>query len=113
MRARIRAVHRAESFAQSARSGTRLFGSRASSCADFLERQPDLLREDDERDAPDHRARIAPVAGVGALGPNQPLVLVETQGRGRHAAALRHLADRQHAVHAGSVAEFPLDFKCT
>ena len=88
MRSRIRAVHRAESFAQSERSGTRFLGSRASSCADLLERQPDLLGEHDERDAPDHRARVAPVAGVGPLGANQPLVFVETQGRRRRPAAL-------------------------
>src|SRR5581483_7207698 len=34
--------------------------------ADLLERQPDLLREHDERDAANHRPRVAAVAGAGA-----------------------------------------------
>ena len=81
--------------------------------ANFFERQPDPLREHDERHASNHGARIPPVAGVVAFGVNQTLFFIETQGRGRRAAAFRHLADCQHAVHTGSLSKFPLDFKCT
>ena len=35
--------------------------------ADLVERQADALREHDEGDAPQHRARIAAVARAGAL----------------------------------------------
>src|SRR5215471_15431929 len=66
---------------------------------DLLERQPDLLREDDEGDAPEHGPRVAAVPGVGADRPDQPLLLVEPQRRGRDPAARRHLADGEHGVH--------------
>ena len=36
--------------------------------ADLVERQPDALGEDDERDPAQHRARVAAVARAGALG---------------------------------------------
>src|SRR3954451_9859601 len=66
---------------------------------DLIERQADLLGEDDERDAAEHRARVAAVAGSGALRGDEPALLVEAQRRRRHAAALRHLADRHELRH--------------
>src|SRR4051794_31576246 len=39
--------------------------------ADLLEREADALSEDDEGDPPQDRARIAAVAGAGALGGDQ------------------------------------------
>ena len=67
IRRSIRAVQLPDSRAQSARTGTRLPGSRADFRRDFVERQPDLLRKDDERNAPQHRTREATVPGAGAF----------------------------------------------
>ena len=47
--------------------------------ANFLERQPDPLREDDKGDPADHGARVSAVASIIALGLDEPLVLVEAQ----------------------------------
>ena len=81
--------------------------------ADLLQRQPDPLREHDERDPPQHRARIAPMPGPCPLRRNQPSVFVKSQGGGRDAAAPRHLADQKHRFHARIPAQNPLDFKFT
>jgi hypothetical protein len=81
--------------------------------ADFVERQPDPLGEDDERDPPEHRAGISPVAGAGPRGRDQAPLLVETQRRGGDAAAPRDLADRQQCRHSGRVTAITFDFKCT
>lgn len=113
MRSRIRPVQAADSFAQSARSVNAIVRQLVELDPDLLERQADLLREDDEPDPPDHGARIATVPGVGAFGPNQAFLFVKPQRRRRDAAPRGHLADGQDGVHAASVAEFPLDFKCT
>ena len=103
----------ADSFAQSARSGARLRGSFASSRADLLQRQPHLLREHDERHAPQDGARVPAVPGIGAFRGDQPLLFIEAQRRRRHAAARRHLANRQRVAHDTSLRHFLLDFKCT
>ena len=52
-------------------------------------------RVSDERHAPQDRARVAPVARPGALGGDQPSLLVEAQRGGRDPAAAGHLADRE------------------
>ena len=126
MRSRIRLVQLADSFAQSARSGTRLCGSLSSSVrisssdrpifcakhrADHQEQHE--LREDDEPDPPDHGTRISPVPGIGAFRPDQAFLFIKPQRRRRDTAARGHVADGEDGVHDGSVAEFPLDFKCT
>ena len=67
--------------------------------ADLVERQADPLGEDDERDPPQHGARIAAVARAGALGRDQAALLVEAERRGRHAAAPRDLADGEEVGH--------------
>ena len=66
IRRSIRAVQLPDSRAQSARPARGCRGSREFR-ADLVERQPDLLREDDEGDPPQHRTGIAAVAGAGAL----------------------------------------------
>jgi len=81
--------------------------------SNLFQRQPDSLREHDEGDESKHRARIAAMAGIGALGGDQPLLFVKAQRRGRHTAAARHLADGQCLAHAFSLRHFRLDFKCT
>ena len=68
--------------------------------ADLVERQPDPLGEDDEGDPPQHAPRIAAVARPGALGLDQPALVVVAQGGGRHAAALGHVADGQEITQA-------------
>ena len=67
IRSSMRAVQLPDSRAQSARTGTRLPGSRASSTAISSSDNPISLREDDEGDAPQHRTRIAAMAGAGAF----------------------------------------------
>jgi hypothetical protein len=81
--------------------------------ADLLERQADPLREDDEGDAPQHRARVAAVPRTGALGVDQAALLVEAQRGGRDAAAPRHLTDRQQVGHGRRTSRIVLDFKLT
>ena len=46
---------------------------------DLLERQPDALREDDEGDAAEDGARIAPMTGAGSLRGDQASLLVEAK----------------------------------
>ena len=48
----------------------------------LVERQPDLLREDDEGNDASTGPRIAPMSGTGALGVDQAGILVKPQGRG-------------------------------
>src|SRR5205814_2344248 len=68
-------------------------------CADLLERQADPLGEDYERDAPQRRARKAPVPGARALGLDEAALLVEAQRRGGDAAAARNLLNGQQVLH--------------
>src|ERR687891_454539 len=68
--------------------------------ADLIERQPHPLGEDDERDAPEPRPRVAPVTRAGPFGCDQAPLLVEAQRRCRHAAAPCDLADREQGMHA-------------
>src|SRR5262245_4696331 len=78
---------------------------------DLLERQADLLCEDDERDAPEHRPRIAAVAGAGAFGGDQAARLVEPQGRRGDAAAAGDYSDREEL--GGGTHRRALDLKLT
>ena len=64
MRSSMRAVQALERRAQSRPVGARFAGSLASSRADLVERQPDVLGEDDERDAAQDRPREAAMAGA-------------------------------------------------
>src|SRR5262249_19333166 len=50
--------------------------------ADLVERQADPLRKDDEGDAPEDVARVAPLPAVTALGSDQAALLVEAERRG-------------------------------
>ena len=50
----------------------------------------------DDGDAAQDGALVAALVAVASLRVDQPLGLVEAQGRGRDAAALRDLSDRQH-----------------
>ena len=63
--------------------------------ADFLEREPDTLGEDDEGDSAKDRSRIAAVARTRPLGVDEPPLLVEAQGRCGNAAATGDLPDRE------------------
>ena len=82
--------------------------------ADLLEGQADALREHDEGDAAEHGSREAAVAGSGPLRGDQAALLVEAQGGGGHAAAARHLADRELLCrHGNRESQFGLDFKLT
>jgi hypothetical protein len=68
--------------------------------ADLVERPPDPLGEDDERDPSEHGPRVATVTRAGPFGRDQPSLLVEAERRSRHAAAPRDLADREQGEHA-------------
>ena len=90
-----RGRHEFESRSQSRWFGVRAVGQRRQRVADLLEREPDLLRDPDERDAPDHVAGVATLPAVGAGRVQQTLGLVEPQRGGRDAGALAQRADRQ------------------
>ena len=60
--------------------------------ADLLEREADLLREYDERDAPEHSARIAAMPRFGPPRLDEALLFVETKRRGGDPGAARNLA---------------------
>jgi hypothetical protein len=62
---------------------------------DLVEAQAHALGEHDERHAPDHWPREAAVAGRGAIGADQPALLVEAKRRCGHAAPCGQLADGQ------------------
>ena len=81
--------------------------------ADLGQRQSDLLGEDNERDSTQRRARVAAVAGAGALGGDEAFLLIEAQRRGGDAAAARDLGDGQELGHGSSMPEAALDFKLT
>ena len=98
IRSSIRALQLLDRRDQSRRVGARSRRQLGELGADLVERQADALGEDDEGDPAQHRARIAAVARAGALGGDQPALLVEAQGRGGDAAAPRDLADGQQLV---------------
>ena len=50
---------------------------------------------------------------AGALRADEPALLVEAQGGGRHAAAAGNLLNGEDVVHAASLAQPGLDFKFT
>ena len=81
--------------------------------ADFLERRPDALGEDDEGDAPEHGTRIAPMAGAGALRGDQAPLFVEAQGRRGDAAPPSDLSDGQQVGRDETLPRSRLDFKLT
>jgi hypothetical protein len=72
---------------------------------DLLECQADSLCEDDERDAANNGARVAPVPGAGALRVDEPLFLVEAKRRGCDPAPLGYLSDGQDFLHKTQCAE--------
>jgi len=49
--------------------------------ADFIERQPNSLREDDKCDPAQHRARVAAMPGARSLRAYEPSLLVKAQSR--------------------------------
>ena len=87
--------HTCDSRAQSAFVGVRPSGSVAERVADLLQAEPHPLRGPDERQPPQHRSRVFPLVAGGALGRDQPPLLVEPQRGVRHATAPRDLANRQ------------------
>ena len=87
MRSSMRAVQPLDRRDQSRRVGRAVRRQLGELRADLVEREADALREDDERDPAQHRARVAAVARAGALGGDQPALLVEAQRGGGDAAA--------------------------
>ena len=77
----IRLVHSPERRAQSPTRRDAIGRELGELRADLLERQPDPLREDDEGDPAQHRARIAAMPGASPLRRDEPTLLVEAQGR--------------------------------
>ncbi len=75
----MRVLHLLDRRAQSLRVGSASGWQPSELGGDLLQRQPDALREHDERDPAKHRSREAPVPGPGALGDDQPTLLVEAQ----------------------------------
>ena len=86
-------------------------------CREFRSRRPteaqaDLLRNSDERDAPDDVSRIPPLAAFRSRRPDQPLGFVEAQRRGCNPRALADRADaEQIVVHVAVPSCNSLDFK--
>ena len=95
----IRFVHSPERRAQSRASGHAVGGKLGELLADVLERQADLLGENDEGDTAQHRPWIAAMTGARPLRRNEAALLVEAQRRGGDAAAPRNLVDGQHGLH--------------
>ena len=81
--------------------------------ADFLERQPYSLGEDDESDAPQHRARKAAVPRPGSLRRDEPSLLIEAEGGCGDTAPPRDLSDSQQLGHETSRPQRGIDFKFT
>ena len=99
MRSSTCRVHPLEMRAQSERSGVRLAGSSCEFSANLRQRQPDPLREHDEAEPAQDRARIPAMGRARALGPDQPSLFVEAQRGGGHAAATGHFRDREQVSH--------------
>ncbi len=55
--------------------------------ADLLERQPDALSKDYERNPAEHRPRVAAVTRAFPLGRDEAPLLIETKRGGGYAAA--------------------------
>jgi hypothetical protein len=66
---------------------------------DLVERQPDPLGEDDERDPAEDGPRVAAVTRARPLGADEAPLLVEAEGGGGHAAAACDLADGEQIGH--------------
>ena len=114
IRSSILAAQDAERRDQSRRLGTRLGSSLAELGADLGEREPDPLREDDERDAAEHVPLVATLAASSPFGADQASVLVEAKRRGGDAAALRETSPIVRGADIPeTVAEIALDFKLT
>ena len=111
MRSSIRAAQVLESRDQSRRVGARSGGSFASSAPISSSVSPTRWAKTMKAMRRSTGARIAAVAGAGALGRDQPALLVEAERRGGDAAAPRHLADRQQVGHPANT--LGLDFKLT
>ena len=70
---------------------------------DFVERQPDPLRKDNERYPPKNSPGVAALAGTSSLRSNESALLVEPQRGGRDATASRHFADQQQVFHISNL----------
>ncbi len=66
-------------------------------CPDLLQRQTGRLAEADQREPFQHLLVVLPAQAATAQCLQQPKLFVVAQGRGRHAAALDHLANIQFA----------------
>ena len=62
---------------------------------DLGERQPDLLGDPDEAHPAQHVGVVPAVVGVGPIGRDQPVLLVEAQRRRGHSGPGGDLADRE------------------
>ena len=93
----MRGRHDADSRSQSFAVGVRFSGSEASALADLVEAQADLLRDADERDAPQRVTGVAALPAGRPGGVDQAFGFVEAQRRRRHAGAFAHRADGQLA----------------
>ena len=87
IRSSILDVHVAERRDQFAAGGRLVRRQLGELCADLVERQPDVLCEDDERDPPEYRPRVATMAQAFALGVDQATLLVEAERRRGNAAS--------------------------
>ena len=84
-------------------------GQRRQRLGDLVEAEPDALRRADERHPAQRRPRVAPLVAGGALGVDQPDVLVEAQRRRGDTGSLRELTDGEMCGgHDGSLTS---DFK--
>src|SRR5262249_54155483 len=80
---------------------------------DGRQRNAGLLRHPDDRDPPQYAARIAALIASRPRAADQPLGLVEMQGRDRDAAALRGFPDAEPEIEIQLSAGHrdPLDLK--
>ena len=81
---------------------------------DGRKRDAGPLRHLDDGDPPENAACIAPLIASTPRTPNQPLGLIEVQGRNRHATSLRGLSDAELSPDFSAVAllhKSPLDLK--
>jgi hypothetical protein len=67
--------------------------------SDFIESQADPLCENDERDPAQDCPGIASLSAAGALGRDQPTLLVKPERGGCHSASASDLSDQQQIIH--------------
>jgi hypothetical protein len=78
--------------------GIASLGQAAQVIADFFEREPQLLHDQDKAEPPDIAAQEAPLVARGAEGFDQSLVLVKADRRGGKAGPARQIADAEVVV---------------